>query len=333
MRRNIVVLFLSVALLGLLQPGAPARPTEQPKRPDRAVSKNVHKSPKQIRSYWTKAKMRNAKPATAPSPKGSPSKSSASTAPTTGKPGSVAATAPASQTFAPKGPDRSYEVAEPYTNYPYSTHGKVFFTDPNTGANYVCSGTAINSANRSVVWTAGHCVNGGGAGQPWYTNWAFAPARKDGSNPFGLWTARETWSTAGWVNSGNIRYDMAAAVMNTNGGNALVDVVGGRGISWNQPRNQFYQSFGYPAAPPFGGERLRVCESQWIGDDNPSGGSGPSTMAIECDMTGGSSGGGWIVGGNVNGLNSYGYATVPNVMFGPYFDTGAANLYNAVQSL
>ena len=41
-------------------------------------------------------------------------------------------------------------------------------------------------------------------------------------------------------------------------------------------------------------------------------------MGIDCDMTGGSSGGGWIAGGGVASVNSYGYSTLPNVMFGPY---------------
>jgi hypothetical protein len=117
-----------------------------------------------------------------------------------------------------------YEVAPPYTEFPKSTHGKVFFTDPSTGTNYVCSGTALSSENRSVVWTAAHCVNGGGG--PWYTNWLFAPARRDGSNPYGTFAARELWSTSGWASGGDISYDLGAAVVNVSGGSLLVNAVG-----------------------------------------------------------------------------------------------------------
>jgi hypothetical protein len=50
-------------------------------------------------------------------------------------------------------------------------------------------------------------------------------------------------------------------------------------------------------------------------------------MGIDCDMTGGSSGGGWIAGGGVASVNSYGYTTLPNVMFGPYQGTVSQSLY------
>jgi hypothetical protein len=55
-------------------------------------------------------------------------------------------------------------------------------------------------------------------------------------------------------------------------------------------------------------------------------------MRIDCDMTGGSSGGGWIVGGNVHSVNSYKYTFDPNSMYGPYHGQGAADLYNAVRN-
>jgi hypothetical protein len=49
-------------------------------------------------------------------------------------------------------------------------------------------------------------------------------------------------------------------------------------------------------------------------------------------MTGGSSGGGWIVGSSVYSVNSYGYATLPNVMFGPYQGSVAQSLYTQAAS-
>ena len=71
------------------------------------------------------------------------------------------------------------QIPPPYTSQPTSTNGKVFFTDD--GLNYVCSGTAVLSGNRSTVWTAGHCVHDGASG--FHTNWAFVPAYADGSAP------------------------------------------------------------------------------------------------------------------------------------------------------
>ena len=39
-------------------------------------------------------------------------------------------------------------------------------------------------------------------------------------------------------------------------------------------------------------------------------------------MTGGSSGGGWITGGSLNSVTSFGYTGVKNILFGPYFGDG-----------
>ena len=101
-------------------------------------------------------------------------------------------------------------------------------------------------------------------------------------------------------------------------------MVGGRNIAFNTARQQNYAAHGYPAAPPFNGQRLWVCNSPLIYDDTSA---NPPTMGIDCDMTGGSSGGGWIAGGSVVSVNSYGYTTLPNVMFGPYQGSVAQSLY------
>jgi V8-like Glu-specific endopeptidase len=265
--------------------------------PDRVDMKRVTQSREAVVNYWTKAHMENAIPVEQVRGQGSG--------------GAERAAAPA--------PAR--EWPGPYTEYPASTHGKVFFTL--NGSNFVCSGTALNSTNRSVVWTAGHCLNEGPGA--FATNFAFVPAYRDGARPFGTWTARTLMTTSAWANQGDFSYDVGAAVMNTTGGSALTDVVGGRGIAFNYNRNQFYTSFGYPAAPPFNGQRLWICESPLITND-PS--ASPPTMGIDCDMTGGSSGGGWIVGNSVYSVNSYGYLNQPGVMYGPYQDSVAQSVYN-----
>jgi hypothetical protein len=286
---RVSALVLCLALFLTLTSVASAAPA------DRVDLKRVTQSRQAVVEYWTPERMRNAKPMEQVIGNGS-------------------------STQAPV-PLAAREYPGPYTEYPASTHGKVFFTL--NGSNYVCSGTALNSSNRSVVWTAGHCLNEGPGA--FATNFAFVPAYRDGSRPFGTWTARTLMTTSAWANGGDFSYDVGAAVMNTSGGSALTDVVGGRGISFNYNRNQFYTSFGYPAAPPFNGERLFTCESSLITSD-PS--ASPPTMGIDCDMTGGSSGGGWIVGNNVYSVNSYGYLNQPGVMYGPYQDSVAQGLYN-----
>jgi hypothetical protein len=251
-----------------------------------------------VASYWTPAKMRAAKPADK----------------VLGPSGKAQAK--------PKLPKAwsSFEVTTPYTDFPTSTHGKVFFTLG--GVDYVCSGTALLSGNKSVVWTAGHCVNEGPG--DFATEWAFVPAYKDGSAPFGIFAATDLLTTSAWGSGGDFSYDEGAAVVGPANGKRLTDAVGGRGISFGYTRSQHYQSHGYPAARPFNGERHWVCDSALATSDTSA---SPATMGIGCDMTGGSSGGGWIVGSNLYSVNSYGYSNQPNVMYGPYMDSVAQSLY------
>ena len=263
----------------------------------RLKAKAVAQDKAAVQRYWTAERMRTAIPAD-----------------------KVLAGTYAPAAKKPKRPASAVQMTPPYTSQPTSTNGKVFFTDD--GLNYVCSGTALLSGNKSVVWTAGHCVHDGASN--FHTNWAFVPAYADGSRPYGTWTARALLTTTGWANSGDFSYDNGAAVVNLNGGQALTDVVGGRNPSFNYPRNQTYAAHGYPAASPFNGQRLYVCTSPLIYDDTSA---NPPTMGIDCDMTGGSSGGGWIAGGAVASVNSYGYTTLPNVMFGPYQGSVSQSLY------
>ena len=106
--------------------------------------------------------------------------------------------------------------------------------------------------------------------------------------------------------------------------------MGGQGIAFNQPRPQEYVSGGYPADYPFDGKTLYVCDAPLGGNDRSA---SPPTIAIGCDMTGGSSGGGWIVNmkdglGTLVSVNSYGYFSQPDAMYGPYQGNAAERLYD-----
>lgn len=313
------------------------------------VSKSVAASPGAVRDYWTSKRMEAAVPADA---------SGLSGAPVTGALAEARAPDPATASFVPAarpgapprarmvegspverrllgiGVDRE-EVVDPSAP-DVRAHGKVFFTIPQGSAagDYVCSGTAVNSRNRSLVWTAGHCVFDFDAGGGFATNWNFVPGYRDEVAPFGEWPAKELATTPGWRSSANIRYDLGAAVVTKNAsGQRLQDVIGARGIGFDQPRDQLYSAFGYPAEPPpleFTGEREFRCDSKPIASDQPVG-SGPSTMAISCDMTGGSSGGGWVVGTTLLSVTSYGYMLEPDYLYGPYLSTEARELYMSVR--
>ncbi|MFI9485569.1 trypsin-like serine peptidase [Promicromonospora sp. NPDC052451] len=214
------------------------------------------------------------------------------------------------------------------------TTGKVFFTLG--GVNYVCSGSAVSSGNKDVVLTAGHCVNEGPGA--FATNWAFVPAYDDGARPYGTFTARQLTTTTQWQNSGDFDYDVAFAVLNTLNGAHLTDVVGGQAIGFNQARGQYMYSFGYPAANPYDGSDIAWCHGTVVQDTF----GGSSDQGLDCNLTGGSSGGPWFVNytestgvGVLNSVNSFKYrgGSMRNYMFGPYLGDVAQTLYGTASSL
>jgi V8-like Glu-specific endopeptidase len=205
--------------------------------------------------------------------------------------------------------------------------GKIFFTMGTS--DYVCSGNAVQSINRSTVATAGHCAVGGPGQEA--ENFAFVPAYDNGATPYGTWTARNLYTPIEWSTSGNISFDTAFAVMNTDEtGRFLTDVVGGSEVAFNQPRGLFYTSYGYPADKQFNGLTLQSCE----GTATPDTTNKFNTQGIPCNMNGGASGGPWFIGagpdGVQNSINSYGYSG-SKVMYGPYWGLEIEATYNLAQ--
>ena len=92
----------------------------------------------------------------------------------------------------------------------------------------------------------------------------------------------------------------------------------------NSTRQQSYSLYGYPAAGRFNGQRMFVCNTAWSRNDTST---TPDTMGVPCNMTGGSSGGGWVTStGEVASVVSYGYSSLKNVLFGPHLETDAQQL-------
>jgi hypothetical protein len=243
-------------------------------------------------------------------------------------------TAPA--TSAPdKSRPRSSAAPIPYTRTeivdpsvaPFRTQGKLFGITGG-GIAFDCSATAVSSQNRSVVFTAGHCVFD-------ETGWArllnFVPGYRDGGRPYGEWPALSMHAPPQWTSFGSSSFDMASIVVAARSdGVRLEDLVGGRGIAWNIARSQQFDAFGYPGTPPFDGERLHVCDSTYGWDDI---GDTPPPMAIGCDMKEGASGGGWIIRDNyLNSHTTHGYPREPEVVYGPYFGNSAGSLYQTAST-
>ena len=267
------------------------------------------KKPSEVRDYWTADRMANAKPAVhakrqdnAKRPGGGGTTSSWSTL---------------AVNWTAAGPEML-------------AHGKLFFSDGTY--NYVCSGTAVDSTQGNVVWTAGHCVNPGGGA--YYRDFLFVPAYNSGQDlgSFAGITARATPEWASMTNQdaayGN---DFGAIkVSNNERGETLENAISGQGRALSTTQLALgarVNSYGYPAEGKYNGRTMYDCNSyvsRWDTSTNPD------TYGIPCAMNGGSSGGGWIAGGRIVSVNSYGYGSLKNVMFGSQLDATDAQLVSAV---
>jgi len=301
-----------------------------------AVRKLVHGSgvaaeAKAVSTYWTPARMKQAKPldGATVAHRGQAPRQQARPAPAPqGKAGAVAPARLARTPKAVEVPSRS-AARSSYPNLPYysplaRTNGKVFFT--RAAKNYVCSATIVNSEGKSLVWTAGHCVVDG---KIWDSNFAFVPSYSNGSRPYGTWYSRQLTTTSGWYNNRDFSQDVGAATMARLSGWRITDYLGGQGITWNASANFYACAFGYPQAAPYTGAYLtEVCGSTYN--------AGNGTIYMYSGLTGGSSGGAWYRNlsgdwGYVNGHNDFIYTSSPSWMYSPYYGNQVATLYNAVR--
>jgi V8-like Glu-specific endopeptidase len=311
---------------------------------DRGVVSNTTMENKQaVKSVWTPERMAAAKPLpvnatqlktgaraakATPSPAGRPS----AVQPARGSlaVGAARATAPVGKI------GQAVRIPRPYGTLASRTNAKVFLKQD--GGYYVCSGTLVNSPTKNMVSTAGHCVSDGNG--HWSSDILVVPAyssKCDGCDnaPFGVWYGSAVTTRTQWHYNSNLLQDVGYITLDKNSaGKNAVSLLGGRGTKWNLRRGQTFTAVGYPAAAPFTGSSQYKSRSLLVRNDDPSGGywTGPKTMAIWSNMTGGASGGAWMANGYQNGLNSYRYISGPKAnarqMYGPYFGTAARNLFS-----
>jgi hypothetical protein len=207
------------------------------------------------------------------------------------------------------GPFQRWTWFGAYLTFPTSTIGKLFFYQDADGngsyESYVCSASVIygGGPQHDVIATAGHCINNGlnGAGYNggWSFNLYFCPSyNKNGVNPArGYWQDAYTSTLNGWYWNSNSEYDIGCMVARNTGSvyaNHVGNVTGTLGRAWDWGTQQPEFSFGYPAASPFPGYHIiAVAGPEWY---TYSWGTGPDCKYMGNDMTGGCSGGPWIIG-------------------------------------
>ncbi|MFD4691664.1 hypothetical protein [Streptomyces sp. NBC_00683] len=219
-------------------------------------------------------------------------------------------------------PVRAADVETPYHDSAPES-GKLLFDGPE--GSMVCSATVVKDpahpGKSNMVWTAGHCVHAGKNGG-WYRNIAFVPsyndsglsvaelqdATKEEIAPYGVWWGQWAQTSEQWIAQGastggqGAPYDFAVLQVTPEKGatgKSLEETVGSAlPVDFNAPAVPEIDSMtatGYPAAPPFDGQKALQCA------DKPGrlsiAESEPTMYRIGCTMTGGSSGGGWVAAG------------------------------------
>ena len=221
-----------------------------------------------------------------------------------------------------------------------STFGRLYFTFDGSTLN-VCSATVVNSDSGDIVVTAAHCVVTTDGKGTLAQSVVFVPGdRNDAAEqPYGMWAATSVsvpqefvdkaitddqgvlTSEEGW------NYDFAFLKMEERDGKSIQDVTGGQGIAFGIPVKSLTQ-IGYPSAPPFDGLDEYVCASTEF-SSNWQGG-----YSHQCDMTQGSSGGGWLTSYDAASGTGYVVGVTSTIMVGshetstPVLGQTALDLYN-----
>lgn len=278
-----------------------------------------------VLAYWTPERMKAAKPLDMPGNAQFVSRAARAVAEKL----PAEAARPASGTLAAAKAAGESLAATAVTNYSI-TNGKLFIGGYESGS--WCSASAINTASKRVLITAGHCVHSGRGGT-WHSNLVFVPrynAFNADRDPVGRFQAYRLRTFNAWMNDSDLNRDVGFVTTYAGGdwGARVVDTVGGHGLSYNGGTEFDTSIFGYPSNKD-GGNKMWACwglatDSSWW--DNRS--------KIGCGFGPGSSGGPWLWQYN----NSTGQGYVRSVMStvdgngvnrGPYFDTAVRDALNA----
>jgi len=208
--------------------------------------------------------------------------------------------------------------------YPHKWVGRISFTTPN-GTSF-CSGTSISG---NIMLTAAHCLYDS-TNNIWYSNWAFTPAYRRGSAPYGTFPATTCWVLTAWINlTGGYsintwaRHDVGVCNMgNNSAGQTLNNAVGWMGRSWNAPYTRHFHDLGYPfrdynnALLSNAGRFLRTCVAESRQQTN-------QTLGMGCNFGGGISGGPWMIDYAPNLVSGYANSVNSGIFI------GSQNIYGA----
>lgn len=168
------------------------------------------------------------------------------------------------------------------------TTGKLFFRT-RSGQTAVCSAAVIRARRHNQVVSAGHCVHQGQGGG-WYRDWIFVPRYHNGRRPFGRWVAKRAYAPRKWVKRSRFSHDWAIIKFRKRNGRKLQQRVGGNKVKLgSRVRYRGVRVWGWPAQSPYNGRTGQMCQgksTRWRSSRHAK---------IRCDLTGGASGGPWLL--------------------------------------
>lgn len=247
-----------------------------------------------------------------------------------------AASSPAAAGSSPEAPMQAGRSSHPFTtaradaasikvttSYPFSAAGRLFFNI--NGGTYVCSASLIK---RGLMVTAAHCVAGFGTNKT-YAGHAFVPAYSSGSAPFGVWAASKIFVSASYLNGTSscsvkgivCSDDVAVIVLNPQSGTYPGTKTGWLGYGYDGAgytnASAMITQIGYPVALDGGALMERTDSLGYVDSVNAK------NTVIGSQMTGGSSGGPWMVN----------YGIAPTASSGaPFGNSATANMVIGVTS-
>jgi V8-like Glu-specific endopeptidase len=253
----------------------------------------------------------------------------------------VALRAPGSSSATASPPGSGVNIGKPWgqDGLVARSSGRIFFAV--AGDDSACSGTVLTDqrSDVSLVITAAHCVYDLQS-DTFATDWLFVPGLAQGEIPdcqtrsLGCWTpnallVEQAFVSAGTYNQIALRHDIGIAVIGPGPAKDQLDqAVGSLALADGSISDgEFVDLVGYPGDRQYSGSALTFCSG-------PMSQAGASIWAMECDMTGGASGGAWIARASTAApvIASVTSGGTGGIRAGPVFDADTAALILAAES-
>jgi V8-like Glu-specific endopeptidase len=308
----IVVGAFTAAIPAAARATAAAPPARGAVDPNTIVTDTITDTPAQVAAFWTPKRLAAAKnmdlvPASGPITSSTPASSGPveSMPPMLPAKAAAGAATPDSTSIADGLPGKHSRVWGFTHSKPAVTIGELFFDTGSSMAS--CTATVITAPNKSVIWTAGHCVSNGHG--KWYTKFEFQPDRNGNSEPYGEFAAKYLATPSGYSKNHLSAYDYAAIALDPGPNGPVANLTGSQGFimggstyNWPSVYTFGYPGVLYPGKTQVNPDQLRYCTGPATND------SAGTMMYFKCDMGNGSSGGpllyrlsaktggGWLVG-------------------------------------